>query len=82
MVNAIRLGIAERGRHRPEPLQSIFEALDDLSGDHVRRRQEIGIVQSVILQPEDIQVELVAGEQGLKREAPELFSLLAFEVPA
>ena len=40
-----------------------FQVLDDLGGDLVGRRQQIGVVQRVILEPEDVEVHLVARDK-------------------
>src|SRR5215813_995816 len=53
----------ETGRHLPESLQRRFQALHDLRGDFFRRRQEVRVVEGIVLQPEDIEVDLFALDQ-------------------
>ncbi len=50
-------------RHIPECVQCGFQMLDDLLLQDIRRRQIIQVLQAVVLQPEDIQAGLVAGDQ-------------------
>lgn len=51
----VRLGLQLSG-HASKLLQRGFQVLDDLSGDHVRRRQAVDVFQAIILQPKDIEV--------------------------
>lgn len=56
--------------------------LPDFQGQHVRLRQVVDVLQAVILQPEDIQVELVALDQLVMIETAEALGLLALVVAA
>ena len=47
-------------RHIPKRGQRGFQVIDDLLLQHVRRRQIVEIVQTLVLQPEQIQAGLVA----------------------
>ena len=57
--------------HVAETIERQFQAFDNLGGNFIRRRRQIGIVERVILDPEDIEIDLVAGQQGFQREALE-----------
>jgi len=43
-----------------ETIERGFEVLDDLGGDLIGRRQQVGVVERVVLEPEDVEVDLVA----------------------
>jgi len=36
--------------------------LDDFQRQHIRRRQVVEIVEAVVLEPEDVEASLVAGD--------------------
>jgi hypothetical protein len=52
------------GRHIAEGLQRGLQVFDDLLLQHVRGWQVVQIFQAVVLQPEDVQARLVAGNQS------------------
>ena len=52
-----------------------FEILDDLRGDHVWRREVGGVFEGFVLEPKDIEVDLVALDQLVIGKA---FEALAF----
>ena len=54
-----------------------MEVFDDLGGDYVRGWQISGVLQAVILEPEDVQVYFVPLEKVFVREAFEAFDLFA-----
>ena len=56
-----------------EVVESGFQVLDGFGGDLVRRRQEIGVVERVVLEPENVEVDLVAGDEIGGGETPEAF---------
>jgi hypothetical protein len=58
-------------RDRRELFQRGFQVGGDLGGDHVGRRQVGGFLQRLVLQPEDVEVELVAPGQFFLVEAYE-----------
>ncbi len=64
-------------RHRPEFLQRCFQAIDDFGGQLRGRGQTVGVCRVGVLQPEQVQVELVALGQFLIAEALEPFALLS-----
>src|SRR5216684_2914505 len=55
---AKRLGDATKA------VQGGLQALHHFGGDLVRRRQQVGIIEGVVLEPENIEIDLVAAEQG------------------
>jgi hypothetical protein len=72
----------QTGRDLAEALKGRFQALDDLGGDLVRRRQQIRVIQAVVLQPEDVEVDLVAPDQIGIGEFAEALALFAFPAAA
>jgi hypothetical protein len=65
-----------------ELLEGGFEVVDDLTGDDIGGREIGGIFKGVVLQPEDVEVHLVALEEVLVGEAPEALGLdAALPVP-
>jgi hypothetical protein len=52
------------------------KTLDDFCRDFVRGRQQIRVVERMILHPKDVEIDLVARQEGLQRKALELFSLV------
>src|SRR5205807_716879 len=64
-------------RNAAETLQSGFQALDDFGGDLVWRRQAVGVLEARVLEPEDVEVELVALDQLVIAEATETIGLLS-----
>ena len=65
-------------RHAPEFLQRALQARDNLCGDFVRWGQAVGIGSAGVLEPEDVQVELVALSQIRVGELAEAFEFGAF----
>ena len=58
-------------RHLAEPFQRRLKVLDHLYGDFIRRRQAVRVDVAIVLQPEDIEVQLVAGgEVGIQGAWP------------
>ena len=57
------LGFRQLGSDAPELVQRKLQAGHDLRCDLVRRREAIGIGGASILEPEDVEVELVALDQ-------------------
>jgi hypothetical protein len=68
---------AQRVRHPPEPFQRPLQILHDLRRNFLRRRQQVGIIKGIVLEPEDIEVDLVAGDEVRIGEAPEPLALPA-----
>ncbi len=67
-----------RGKARGDLAEAIergFQALDNLSSDLIGRRQQVRIVKAVVLQPENIEVDLVALGESIITEAAETFAL-------
>ena len=60
-----------------ELLQRRFQVVRDLLGNQLRRRQIGGLFEGVILQPEDVEVYLVALGQLVVGKGSEAFALLA-----
>ena len=58
----------------PEFLQRKLQARDDLRGDLVRWRKAVGVGGAGVLEPEDVEVQLVALRQLLVTEAAEAFA--------
>src|ERR1700730_806916 len=73
---------AKRLRHVAESIKRRLQTFDDFGRDLVRRWQEVGIVERVVFEPEDVEIDLVARQQGLQRKAFELFGLLALGAAA
>jgi hypothetical protein len=44
-------------------LQRGFQVFDDFGGDDIRRGQVGGIFQGLVAQPEDVEIDFVAGDQ-------------------
>jgi len=57
-----------------EAVECRFEVLDDFGGDLVGRREQVGIVERVVLEPEDVEIDLVAGDELGLPETPEAFA--------
>lgn len=70
--------LRQRRCHVAEGGQRGFEVFDDLLLQHVRRRQIVELVQTVVLQPEHIEAGLVAGDQLFIGEVAEALGFLAF----
>ena len=68
--------LAERIGYVPEAVERRLKTLDDFCRDFVRGRQQIRVVERMILHPEDVEIDLVARREGLQRKALELFSLV------
>ena len=54
---------AKRGGDVAEAVERRLQVFDDLGRDFIGRRQQIGIVERVILEPEDVEIDLVARQQ-------------------
>ena len=63
-------------RNLAEPFQRRFKVLDDLRCHLVWRGQAVGVDVAVVLQPEDIEVQLVPRRQFLIAEPAEAFAVL------
>jgi hypothetical protein len=63
--------------HGPKACERRLEALDDFRRDLVGRGQEVGIVESVVFEPEEVEIELVARDQCVEGELPETLRLNA-----
>src|SRR6266566_7672693 len=49
-----------------EAVERRLQILDDFGGNLVRRRQEVGVVERVVLEPGDVEIDFVAsGELGI-----------------
>ena len=48
-----------------------FQVFDDLGRDNVRFRQTVDILKAVILEPEDVEVEFVPGDEIIVAKPPE-----------
>lgn len=75
-----RCSVSALQAHRDlaEALKRRFQALDNFCRNFVGRRQQVGIVERVVLEPEDIEIDLVAlDEIGISEfaEALGLFAL-------
>ena len=60
-----------------ELLQSGLQVLDDLLGDHGRGGEVGGVFEGFVLEPEDVQVDLVPLDQVLVRKRLEPLGLLS-----
>src|SRR5437016_11155624 len=58
-----------------EAVERRLQILDDFGGNLVGGRQEVGVVERVVLEPEDVEVDLVASDEVGMREAPEAVGL-------
>ena len=48
--------------HRPELFQGGFEALHDLGGEEGGSREVVAVFEGIVLEPEDVEVGFVAGD--------------------
>lgn len=62
--------------HAHHLLQGRLKVLDDLGADDVGRRKVIEVAEAVVLEPEDVQVQLVAFQQLVGREPAEALAFL------
>src|SRR5258706_14123105 len=69
--------LAKRLGHVAEAVERGLQTFDDFGRDFVGWRQQIGIVERVILYPENVEIDLVPRQQGFEGKPSELFSLLA-----
>src|ERR1700681_3340535 len=69
--------LAKRFCHIAEAVERQLQAFHDLGRDFVGGRQQIGIVERVILDPENVEIDLVACQQGFERKTFEFFGFLA-----
>src|SRR5947207_812596 len=60
-----------------ELFESNAQIFNNALCQHIRRRQGVGALQTIVAQPEDIQIEFVAFEQVFIREFAEAFGLAA-----
>jgi hypothetical protein len=66
--------LAEAGERR-------FQVLDDFGGNLVRRRQQVRVVERVVFEPEDVEIDLVAGDELGMGKVPEAVGLDALVPP-
>jgi hypothetical protein len=64
-----------------EAIERGFQIFDDFGGDLVGGRQQVGVVERVVLEPEDIEIELVAGDELGMGKATEAFGPGALVAP-
>lgn len=63
-------------------LQRRFKVVDNLGGEHIRRRQIFDIFETVILEPEYVQIQLVTFDQLFVAETAEALGFLALVIAA
>ena len=63
--------------HVAHALQRSFEVFDDFRADDIGRGEVVEVVQTFVLEPEDIKVELVALHEFADGEAVEAFAFLS-----
>jgi hypothetical protein len=68
----------QAGCYISERVQRRFQVFDDLLRKDIRRRHFIQVIQAVVLQPENIQAGLVAGNEVVVRKVLEALRLIAF----
>ena len=56
------------------------EVVDDFGGDEVGAGEAVEVLEAVVLEPEDVEVEFVAGAELLVGEAAEAFAFSAVAV--
>jgi len=64
-----------------EAVECGFQVLDDFGGDLVRRRQKVRIVERIVLEPENVEIDLVTGDEIGMRKPPEALCLDALVPP-
>jgi len=69
-------------RNFTEAVECGLQVFDDFGGDLIGRRQQVGVVERVVLEPEDVEIDLVAGDKISMREPPEALGLGALVLGA